>query len=92
MKAKDVMTVNVATVSSEVADVMTLGLVVVEEETPLARRFPMRSMPVLALLAAALAISGCQQVPSGHWSGKPCSPRAVDAGNCYGTALPPPPL
>lgn len=89
MKAKDV---NAVTISPDVADVTTLDLVVVDGETPLARRFPKRSMTASTLLAAALVISGCQQVPAGHWSGKPCSPRAADAGNCYGIALPPPPL
>ncbi|OEH80334.1 hypothetical protein cyc_09436 [Cyclospora cayetanensis] len=61
----------------------TSGLIVVNETAP-ARGPLMRSMPALTMLAAALIISGCQQLPAGHWAGKPCGPKPSDARNCYG--------
>lgn len=60
------------------------------DETPLVRGPLMRGMPALTMLAAALIISGCQQLPAGHWAGTPCGPKPSDARNCYGSAAPPP--
>jgi hypothetical protein len=48
---------------------------------------PLPHGPVLALLAFALAISGCQQLPSDHWS-RSCGQRT--GADCYGVAVPPP--
>jgi hypothetical protein len=48
---------------------------------------PLSRGPVLALLAFALAISGCQQLPPDHWS-RPCGQRT--GADCYGAAVPPP--
>lgn len=42
---------------------------------------------VLALFVMALAISGCQQLPSNHWS-RPCGQRT--GTDCYGDAVAPP--
>ena len=66
------------------------GLIVVNE-TPSGSGSVMRSMPALTMLAAALIISGCQQLPAGHWAGTPCGPKPSDAKNCYGAdaVLPP---
>lgn len=58
------------------------------DETSPVRGSLMRSIPALMILAAALIVSGCQQVPTDHWSPKRCQSKANDAKNCYPTDLP----
>ena len=48
---------------------------------------PWRKVSVLALFVAAVALSGCQQLPSDHWS-RPCGQRT--GSDCYGVAAAPP--
>lgn len=62
----------------------TRGVPLVGENTPAARRFGMWGMPFL--LTAILAIAGCQQLPSDHWS-RPCDAKTRAAGKCYPPAV-----
>jgi len=57
-------------------------------ETRMVRGSLMRSMPALTMLAVALIVSGCQQLPADHWSPKQCRSKASDAKNCYPRDLP----
>ncbi|RWA75408.1 MAG: hypothetical protein EOQ28_09965 [Mesorhizobium sp.] len=56
------------------------------DKSALVRGPLMRGMPALTILAGALIIAGCQQLPAGHWAGTPCGPKQSDARNCYGSA------
>lgn len=58
-----------------------------DEESSSGRTPAIRSVRALALLATALIVAACQQVPSGHWN-KPCGTKT--GADCYGQASPPP--
>jgi hypothetical protein len=49
----------------------------------------MRStLTFIGLLIMALCLSACQNTPSTTYNAPICTPRAQDAGHCYGFAVP----